>query len=100
MAYNFTAEWIKGTLNNALDALSWNPVSDPLPQEMLAEYDTNNNPASTIAEIRAVANHGQESVRIQELQKQAKVDHTYQQLQSFILKGFPEQRSQLPEECR
>ena len=32
MAYNFTAQWVKGTLNNAPDALSRNPVSDPLPQ--------------------------------------------------------------------
>ena len=29
MAYNFTAQWNKGTLNNAPDALSRNPVSDP-----------------------------------------------------------------------
>ena len=37
MAYNFTAEWVKGSLNNAPDALSRNPVSDPEPTDMLAE---------------------------------------------------------------
>ena len=31
MSYNFTAEWVKGTLNNAPDALSRNPVSDSQP---------------------------------------------------------------------
>ena len=41
MAYNFTAEWVKGTLNNAPDALSRNPVSDPLQHKMLAEHDVN-----------------------------------------------------------
>ena len=37
MAYNFTAEWVKG---NAPDALSWNPVSDPQPHKMLGEQYT------------------------------------------------------------
>ena len=51
MAYNFTAEWVKGTLNNALDVLSRNPVSDPLQHEMLAERDVN-TPESSPTEIR------------------------------------------------
>ena len=44
MAYNFTAQWIKDTLSNAPDALSKNPVSDPQPQELMAEYSLQNNP--------------------------------------------------------
>ena len=39
MAYNFAAEWVKGTSNDAQDALSCNPVSDPQPHELLAELD-------------------------------------------------------------
>ena len=31
MGYKFTAEWVKGTSNNAPDALSRNPTSDPEP---------------------------------------------------------------------
>ena len=36
MGYNFTAEWIKGDLNNASDTLSRNSVSKSYPQELLA----------------------------------------------------------------
>ncbi len=42
--YSLTAEWVKGALNNAPDALSRHPVFDPLPQEALAERDSDNNP--------------------------------------------------------
>ena len=38
MGYNFTVQWIKGNNNNAPDALSRNPVSDPQKEDMLAEY--------------------------------------------------------------
>ena len=37
MGYAFAAEWVKGALNNAPDALSRSPVSDPQPDELLAE---------------------------------------------------------------
>ena len=37
MAYNFMAEWVEGSLNNAPDALSRNPVCDPEPTDILAE---------------------------------------------------------------
>lgn len=52
MAYNFTAQWVKGILNSAPDALSRNPTSDPLPHELRAERDPHTNPESSIAEIR------------------------------------------------
>ena len=29
MAYHFTAQWLRGSKNDALDALSWHPVDDP-----------------------------------------------------------------------
>jgi len=51
MAYNFTAKWLKGSLNNTPDALSRNPVSDLQPHEMLAKQGLNNNQEVTIAEI-------------------------------------------------
>ena len=69
MGYNFTAEWVKGTLNNAPDALSRNPVSDPQQSEMIAERDTDNNPENTLLEVRAIANEHQENVRLQDLRK-------------------------------
>ncbi len=100
MAYNFTTEWVKGVLHNAPDALSRSPISDPLPHEMLAERDFNDNPAPTIAEIRVISSEQQESVRLQDLRKLAGQDHEYQQLHHYVLNGFPEHRNQLPDECK
>ena len=54
MGYNFTAQWIKGTLNNAPDTLSCNPTSNPLPHEIMAKLDAQDNPEPSIAEIHAV----------------------------------------------
>ena len=99
MAYNFTAEWVKATLNNAPNTLSRNPVSDPLQHEMLAEHDVN-TPESSPTEIRLETISSQESIRIQKLCEHAKNDQEYQWLQNFILHGFPEHRHQLLEECR
>ena len=48
MGYAFTAEWVKGALNNAPDALSRSPVSDPEPDELLAEG------LASPAEVRAL----------------------------------------------
>ena len=44
MAYNFTAEWIKGKKDDASDALSRNPLLDPEKADTLAEIDTNDHP--------------------------------------------------------
>ena len=43
MGYNFTTQWVKGTLHNAPDALSRKHVSDSLPEELLAEFDNDNH---------------------------------------------------------
>ena len=48
MAYNLTAKQIKGTLNNAPDVLSQNPISNPLQHKMLAKSDVNHIPGSGI----------------------------------------------------
>lgn len=39
MPYSLTAEWVKGTSNSALDALSRYPVKDPQPKDMLDEHN-------------------------------------------------------------
>ena len=100
MAYNFTPEWIKGKRNDALGALSRNPVSDPDNGDTLAELDTNGHPDMSFAEIRTLHDDTTESLQLQDLQKYAKEDSEYQQLQHFILQGFLAYRSQLPEPCR
>ena len=100
MAYNFTAEWRKGSQNDAPDALSRNPVSDPLPQDMHAEYDVTNQPEMSIQEIRTISNDGQESPHVKDLRAHAEKDEEYQQLRNTITSGFPEHRGQLPELCK
>ena len=67
MAYNFTAQWVKGTLNGAPDALSRFPVTSPQPEDMLAERNFENDPEASIAEIRAVSSGTRESVHLQDL---------------------------------
>ena len=100
MSYNFKAEWVKGTLNSAPDALSRNPVSDPQESDALAERDLNDGLASTIAEIRAVSCGQQESIRLGDVRTYAAEDPEYQQLCHYIINGFPAHRNQLPEVCR
>ena len=99
MGYNFTAQWIKGALNSTPDALSRHPVSDPLPLDLHTERDPGNEPEVTIADIRAMS-CSQESLRLHELRRHAEEDCCLQQLRHYILAGFPEHRSQLPEVCR
>ena len=66
MAFNFTAEWCKGTTNQAPDALSRNSIWAPQSAEMLAEQDKDNKPELSISEIRNIHNiEGQESIRMQ-----------------------------------
>ena len=101
MAYNLTAEWCKGTRNQAPDALSRSPVDEPQAEDMLAEQDEDSNPEPTISEIRTYQEDGyQESARLQNLRKQAAQDHEYQQLRETILKGFPDHKGMLPDSCK
>ena len=91
MAYNFSATWVKGTLNHAPDG---NPASDPQTSDLLAENTT------TCAEIRALTTSTQESLRPTDLRQRADKVHEYQQLKHYIHEGFPAQRSELPDHCR
>ena len=103
MAYNLTAQWLKGASNNAPDALSRHPVWDPQPADNLAERDVHNNLEMSFTELRAIRethNEDSEGLRLQELRKHAEQDEEYQLLRTFILDGFPKQRKQLPESCR
>ena len=55
MVYNFTAVciWCKGATNITLDAMSCNPVQEPLPGDILAECNKNSVAELSTAEIRA-----------------------------------------------
>ena len=100
MGYSFTAQWLKGTLNNAPDALSRNPVNDPSPQDLLAETELDYSLAPSPAEIRAITTTDPETTRIQNLKQMAEVDPVYQKLKHYIISGFPTHRQQLPDDCK
>ena len=54
MAFNFKANWQKGSINHAPDALSSNTVSTPSQEELLTKCDEENNQEHSAAEIRAI----------------------------------------------
>ena len=87
MAYNFTTEWVKGSLNTVPDALSRYPVCDPRPLEMLAKWEPDDKPGLSIAEIRAVHTGHQESIRLQKSMLRIE-DSEYQLLLHYIQEGF------------
>ena len=64
MSYNFTAKWIKGSVNDGPDALSRNPVSNPHNSDALAEHDSPNEPALSITELRAITTDAHESLKL------------------------------------
>ena len=93
MAFNFTAEWCKGAKNQVPDAMSRSPIEEPQLTEILGEQDEDSKLELSISELRAITNDGaQESIRLQNLHKQAEKDHEYQALKEVILKGFPDHK--------
>ena len=100
MAYNFTTEWVKGTKNGAPDALSRNPVTDPSLEDTLAELDILSQPDLTITEIRTLTSTEPLPYRLENLRECAQEDTEYQQLQQYILHGFPQHRNHLPDACK
>ena len=97
MAYQFTAQWVKGCTNDAPDALSRNSVSQPRTEDTLAEHDPQNHPEMSTMEIRAITNTSPPALRVSDLRYHAAQDPAYQQLRKIIL---DQQRSQLQESCR
>ena len=74
MAYNFTAEWVKGTKNGAPDALSRNPVTDPSLEDTLAKLDILSQPDLTIMEIRILTSTEPLPHRLDDLRQHAQED--------------------------
>ena len=81
MAYNFTAYWVKGSLNEAPDSLSHYPVSDPQTRTCSRQ------------QCGSIHSGEQESFCLQDLCKYSEEDHVYPELS-------PDQRGQLPDVCK
>ena len=84
MAYNYTAQWLKGSKNDGPDALSCYPLHAPKVTDALAELDTNDDPEMSLTEIRAVGAQNHKSLRLQELRKHAEQDEQYQLLIEWV----------------
>ena len=63
MEYSFSAKWIKGSVNDAPDALSWNPISDSQGDDTLAEFDPFNEPEMYITEIHTITSEQPQDTR-------------------------------------
>ena len=54
----------------------------------------------SLTEIRAITSESSPSPHLETLRKAAQEDNEYQKLRHFILDGFPDHRSQLPDPCK
>ena len=54
----------------------------------------------SLTEIRALASEVSQTPHLDALRKAAQEDDEYKQLHHFILNGFPDHRSQLPDPCK
>ena len=106
MSYNFTAQWVKGTKNEAADALSRHPLQTPcVGDDDLAEREvdidnnqTPNSQAPSLAQIRAsTLQPEEENLHLHELRQHAEDDQEYQDLRKVIVDGFPNQRGLMTE---
>ena len=88
MAFNFTAQWVKGSCNNGPDALSRNPITDPTSEDTLAEFDIHNQPEVSTAEIRAITDTNLGNMHLKDLKYHADQDQEYQQLKQVIFRAF------------
>ena len=99
LAYNFIAKWQKGKDNDAADALSRHPCSQPTTGEDMAEFDVDIQ--GSLASVRCLpstqlrAIYG-DNLRLQELQDHACNDREYQDLLQLIQTGFPDHKGDLP----
>jgi len=91
MAYNFTAQWVKGSLNAGPDALSRYPC---LEGEAVDEIAEDSNPS--IFAIVARKQQQELNMKLVEVHNAASDDSVYQKLKRVINTGFPESKSQLP----
>ena len=75
-------------------------MTDPSPEDSLADLDTLSQPAMSITEIRTLTQTEPPPYRLDDLRKSAQEDTEYQKLQHLILHGFPPHRNQLPDACK
>ncbi|XP_065178538.1 uncharacterized protein K02A2.6-like [Sycon ciliatum] len=88
--YQLHASWRKGSDHAFPDALSRHPVRDPCPEDELGEDSSSQS-------IRACLQEDSGNLRFHQLRSAAHADPDYQRLVQYIMTGFPEKKSQMPE---
>ena len=91
VSYNFTAQWVKGSLNAGPDALSRYPTMEAVPWDQLAEET-----APSIFALAAREQQRELNMRLSEVSEAAEIDTVYQKLKTVINEGFPVSKSHLP----
>ena len=91
MSYHFTAQWQKGVLNHASDALSRSPINDPEQDDEMGE-DQLQSPYK----LAAFSQRVELNVKLREVHDISNSDNEYQELKTIILNGFPPSRTDLP----
>ena len=91
ISYNFTAQWVKGSLNAGPNALSLYPTSEATGVDELAEEST-----PSIFAIAAEEQQRHLNLRLSEVLDAASEDAVYQKLKTIVLNGFPDSKNQQP----
>jgi hypothetical protein len=104
MSYNFTAQWLKGTSNQAADALSRHPHQPATDGDDPAEYEVTMSAAPMSTTCQALTSGSDtrmrasapqpDNLRLQELQDHSSKDQEYQDLKEV---GFPPNQGSLPQ---
>ena len=92
VSYNFTARWVKGSLNAGPDALPRYPTLEGDTADQLAEVDT-----QSVIALAAQEQQIELNLRLTEVLEAAKNDASYQKLKTVIFNGFPDSKNQLPQ---
>ena len=94
--FQFKAEWRKGSNHVFADALSRNPVDQPVMADLLGEDDPENVLSPSVCLCQLQDGNVYLTVQDKELQDAAKSDVTYQQLVKYVHEGFPDSCKSLP----
>jgi transposase InsO family protein len=100
--YSFTASWQCGKDHALADALSRAPVSDPSPEDCLAEAKNESAVSFGIRKVASnlVGSSDPTDPYLQEIKMLAEDDPEYQELIGFVTAGFPSSSKDLPAACQ
>ena len=108
MPYSFTAVWKAGKMHQLPDALSRAPVDHPSSEDEETEHEVAHQTRSVLlAYISNASNENDDGGNppvqdaiLDKIRDAARTDETYQKLTEVVLHGFPDHKTDLPDEVR